>query len=96
MKEEHCYWSSLNQKSNWALSPNKVKLPILLITIIIFSTFILTVVSVIEYYLLKLPFAYYELQIHAILINDFIFFFTLCFGAFCNMIFQRNALVTKK
>lgn len=36
----------------------------------------------VENYLLKLPLAYYGLQIHAILIDDFILSFTLALGPF--------------
>lgn len=48
-----------------------MQLSILLITIIIFPTFILTAVSAAENYFFKLPHANYELQIHTILTNDF-------------------------
>lgn len=54
----------------------------MLITIIIFPTFLLTAVSMVENYFLKLPLAYYELQIHTVLINDFILSFTLALGPF--------------
>lgn len=64
----------------------------MLITIIIFPTFILTAMSVVENYLFKLPLAYYELQIHTILINDFILSFTLALGSFATDDFSEKCL----
>lgn len=48
----------------------------------IFPIFILVAVSVVENYLFKLLLAYYKLQIHTILINDFILSFILALGPF--------------
>lgn len=86
------YWSSLHQQSNWTLSHDKVKLTFLLITTIIFPTFLLTAVPVVKNYLLKLPLAYYELQIHTILMNDFILSFTLALGPFATDDFSEKCL----
>lgn len=68
----------------------------MLITIIIFPTFLLIAVSMVENYFLKSPLAYYELQIHTILINDFILSFTLALGPFATDDFSEKWLKNKE
>lgn len=68
----------------------------MLITIIIFPTFLLIAVSMVENYFLESPLAYYELQIHTILINDFILSFTLALGPFATDDFSEKWLKNKE
>lgn len=50
----------------------------------------------VENYFLKSPLAYYELQIHTILINDFILSFTLALGPFATDDFSEKWLKNKE
>lgn len=58
----------------------------------IFPIFTLVAVSVVENYLFKLLLAYYKLQIHTILINDFILSFILALGPFATDDFSEKCL----